>query len=238
MILPVKPVLDITRLTKRYEYRFALRDVTTTLNDGEVFGLLGPNGSGKTTLLRVLATLTPATSGSVKVGGVDLFENGRALRRTMGYLAHDSLLYRDLTGEENIVFFAQFYQVPNINDRFDDVLALLELAHWRHEAVKNLSKGLQKRFNFVRAIIHDPQLLLLDEPFSGLDLVSSDLLSDYINSVRGEKTVILSTHDFNQARCLCDRVGILMDGQLTYVLNGSEITDARMNAIYTAGATN
>jgi ABC-type multidrug transport system ATPase subunit len=227
--------IEIENLSKRYGYSYALRDITLNVLQGEVFVFLGPNGSGKTTLLKVLATLTSPTSGNVKVYGLDLKENGREIRQMIGYLAHEPLLYRDLTGEENIKFYSKFYQLSSreqLLEKLDNSFNLLKIARWRHEPIKNLSKGLKKRFDLVRAIIHDPTILLLDEPFSGLDILSVNILKDFIRNVRGNKTTIISTHDIDLAKSLCDKGAILVEGRMCQVYRSSEITDISVKEVF------
>jgi ABC-type multidrug transport system ATPase subunit len=228
-------VIEIENLSKRYGYTFALRDVTLNVLQGEVLVFLGPNGSGKTTLLKVLATLTSPSSGNVKVYGLDLEENGREIRQMIGYLAHEPLFYRDLTGEENIRFYSKFYQLSSreqLQEKLDKSFSFLRISHWRHEPIKNLSKGLKKRFDFVRAIIHDPTILLLDEPFSGLDILSVNILKDFIRMVRGDKTIIISTHDIDLAKSLCDRGAILVEGRMCQVFNSLEITNTTVKEVF------
>ena len=232
--------IEINNLSKRYGYAYALKSVTLETIHGEVVGLLGPNGSGKTTLLKVLATLTAPTSGDVKEYGLDLRKNSRAIRRMVGYVPHTPLLYKDLTGEENIRFFSNFYSFSSKGDlqkRLDRTFNLFGITRWRHEPVKTLSSGLWKRFDLARAIIHDPQILLLDEPFTGLDVVSVKTVHDFIRDVRRNKTVILSTHNFNQARQLCDRVVILVEGKIGQQLRGSDISEASVKGIFERGSS-
>jgi ABC-type multidrug transport system ATPase subunit len=230
--------IEIHGLSKKYGYAYALRNIALKVVHGEVFGLLGPNGSGKTTLLKVLATLTSPTYGNVREYGLDLNENGRELRQMIGYLAHEPLLYRDLSGEENIRFYSKFYKSSS-SDKFqgslEKALNLLKIARYQHEPVKTLSSGLRKRFDLARAIIHDPMILLLDEPFSGLDMESVAILQDFITSVREKKTVVLSTHDLNQAKRVCSRVALLVEGKLCQVLNGQDITDVGVKQVFDGG---
>jgi ABC-type multidrug transport system ATPase subunit len=232
----VDPIaIEIENLSKRYGYTYALRAVTLNVLQGEVFVFLGPNGSGKTTLLKVLATLTSLTSGNVKVYGLDLEKNGREIRQMIGYLAHETLLYRDLTGEENIRFYSKFYQLSSreqLQKKIDNSFNLLRITRWRHEPIKNLSKGLMKRFDLVRAIIHDPTILLLDEPFSGLDIISVNILKDFIRNVRGDKTIIISTHDIELAKSLCDRGAILVEGRMCQVFRSPDISDTSVKEVF------
>ena len=227
--------IEIENLSKRYGYNYALRDVTLNILQGEVFVFLGPNGSGKTTLLKILTTLTSLTSGNVKVFGLALRENGREIRQMIGYLSHEPLLYRDLTGEENINFYSKFYQLSSqerFQEKLDKAFNFLRITRWRHEPIKNLSKGLKKRFDLVRAIIHDPKILLLDEPFSGLDILSVNILKDFIRNERGNKTTIISTHDIDLAKSLCDRGAILVEGKMRQVLRSQDITDTSVKEVF------
>ena len=227
--------IEIENLSKRYGYNYALRDVTLNILQGEVFVFLGPNGSGKTTLLKILTTLTSLTSGNVKVFGLALSENGREIRQMVGYLSHEPLLYRDLTGEENINFYSKFYQLSSqerFQDKLDKSFNFLRITRWRHEPIKNLSKGLKKRFDLVRAIIHDPKILLLDEPFSGLDILSVNILKDFIRNERGNKTTIISTHDIDLAKSLCDRGAILVEGKMRQLLRSQDITDTSVKEVF------
>jgi ABC-type multidrug transport system ATPase subunit len=227
--------IEIENLSKRYGYNYALRDVTLNILQGEVFVFLGPNGSGKTTLLKILTTLTSLTSGNVKVFGLALRENGREIRQMVGYLSHEPLLYRDLTGEENINFYSKFYQLSSqerFKEKLDKAFNFLRITRWRHEPIKNLSKGLKKRFDLVRAIIHDPKILLLDEPFSGLDILSVNILKDFIKNERGNKTTIISTHDIDLAKSLCDRGAILVEGKMRQVLRSQDITNTSVKEVF------
>lgn len=227
--------IEMENLSKRYGYNYALRDVTLNILQGEVFVFLGPNGSGKTTLLKILTTLTSLTSGNVKVFGLALRENGREIRQMIGYLSHEPLLYRDLTGEENINFYSKFYQLSSQErflEKLDKAFNFLRITRWRHEPIKNLSKGLKKRFDLVRAIIHDPKILLLDEPFSGLDILSVNILKDFIRNERGNKTTIISTHDIDLAKSLCDRGAILVEGKMRQVLRSQDITNTSVKEVF------
>jgi ABC-type multidrug transport system ATPase subunit len=231
--------IEIENLSKRYGYTYALRDVTLHILQGEVFVLLGPNGSGKSTLLKVLGTLVSPTSGKIRVSGQDLKMNGREIRQRIGYLAHESFLYRDLTGEENIRFYSQFYHFSSkgkLQERINEVLTLLKITRWRHEPIKNLSRGLQKRFDLVRALIHDPMILLLDEPFSSLDVLSANILKGFIRHMRKKKTIVVSTHDIDLARSLCDRGAILVEGRMCQVFKSRDITGASVKAVFERGA--
>ncbi|UCH37355.1 MAG: ABC transporter ATP-binding protein [Candidatus Bathyarchaeota archaeon] len=228
-------LIELRNISKKYGYVYALRDVNLTIHYGEIFGLLGPNGSGKTTLLRILATQTSPTQGSVKIHGFDAATQGIEIRRRIGYIAHDSLLYKDLSGEENVKFYVQFYphsSKQELHVRLDRTLRLLNITQWRHEPIKNLSAGLVKRFDLTRAILHNPLILLLDEPFSGLDIESVQILCRYLQQVRGNKTVFISTHNVEQARQLCDRIALLKKGRIQRICNASDVSNSNLLDLY------
>jgi ABC-type multidrug transport system ATPase subunit len=228
-------LIELHNVSKKYGYVYALRDVELTIHHGEIFGLLGPNGSGKTTLLKILATLTSPTQGIVKIHGFDTATQGIEIRQRIGYIAHDPLLYKDLSGEENVNFYAQFYphsSKQKLRIQLDQTLKLLKITKWRHEPVKNLSAGLKKRFDLTRAILHDPQILLLDEPFSGLDIESVQILCRYLQQVRGNKTVFISTHNVEQASQLCDRIALLKKGRIQRICNASDVSNKALMDLF------
>jgi ABC-type multidrug transport system ATPase subunit len=228
-------LIELRNISKKYGYVYALRDVNLTIQHGEIFGLLGPNGSGKTTLLKILATLTSPTQGVVKIHGFDSNTQGIEIRRRIGYIAHDPLLYKDLSGEENVNFYAQFYShssKPKLRMQLDHTLKFLKISQWRHEPVKNLSAGLKKRFDLTRAILHDPLILLLDEPFSGLDIESVQILCRYLQQVRGSKTVFISTHNVEQASQLCDRIALLKKGRVQRICNASDVSNSNLMDLF------
>ncbi len=232
--------IEIDGISKNYGYVHALRDITLEVLHGEVIGILGPNGSGKTTLLKVLATLISPNSGNVREYGLDPKKKGKEVRRMIGYLAYEPLLYREFTGEENIRFYSKFYQPSlreNLQKRLDETLNLLKITRWRHEPVKNLSSGLRKRFDFARAIIHEPRIILLDEPFSGLDIESANILQGFIRDARKNRTVVVSTHKIDWAKRLCDKVVILVSGKVCQVISGPEITDENVKKVFERGVS-
>jgi ABC-type multidrug transport system ATPase subunit len=229
----------IEHLAKRYGFRYALLDVTLSVGRGEVFGLLGPNGAGKSTLLKVLATLVSPSGGSVLIDGLSLKDRKVELRRRIGYLGHEPLLYRDLTGEENLKFYYKFYHSSPpeyVQEKLDEVFELLRIGGWRHEPVRNLSRGFKKRFDFARAIIHDPELLLFDEPFSGLDMESLEVAREFVRSMEGEKTIIISTHNIEEAKELCNKAALLAKGRLIRLLEAGDIDEVSLKDAFKGGA--
>lgn len=169
--------------------------------------MLGHNGAGKTTLLKIVATHALPSSGTVKIFGENAIEKGQEVRKRIGFVAHESFLYDELTVDENLRFYASFFSADQKG--WVDMLEFLKLKRWRNVQVKHLSHGLRKRADIVRALIHCPDLLLFDELFSGLDVETSNLLVDYLRAHRG-KTVLVSSHSKYWARRLCSR-GILLE---------------------------
>ena len=205
-------VRDVSR---HYGRRRALARVSLTCRAGEVLGLLGPNGAGKSTLLAILATLLSPSSGEVRYGGRAGTEAGPALRARLGFLSHDLHLYPELTARENLVFFARLYGLPDVDGRVAAALTRAGLAARADDVVAGYSRGMRQRLALERALLHDPRLLLLDEPFTGLDDASVAALVDRLKERRAAgRIVVVVTHDLDVAEVLLDRVAVLKDGRL------------------------
>ncbi len=212
------PFIEISHLSKSFGPQRALRDVTLQVEAGEAVVLVGPNGAGKTTLLRILATLTRPTSGSVHIAGLDLAQDGTAARRRTGFLSHRPLLYEDLTAQQNLDFYARLYAIP---DRVAHITAALEesgLTARRNDLVRTFSRGMQQRLSIARALLHRPQLLLLDEPYAGLDPWAAEAFSTHLRQlVAGGCTLLLTTHALDAAEITAgSRLVILERGSVTY----------------------
>ena len=188
--------IELERLERRYGERVALGGVSVRLEEGQTLAVLGSNGAGKTTLLRVLAGLLRPHAGSVRVLGAALPDERWRLPSQVGYLGHEPLLYRELTGRENLRYHADLHGVPRA--RIDDLLTELHVADRADEPVRDLSKGLIQRFAIARAVLHDPALLLLDEPRANLDPSAAELVEPLIGRSSG-RTRVLVTHDVNGA---------------------------------------
>ncbi len=201
-------------LSKAFGLRPALRDVTFSVAAGDIVSLLGPNGSGKTTLLRLLAALSRATAGSITVGGWSLPDEAASVRAQLGVVAHLPLLYDDLTARENLAFFGRLYNLEDIDGRVQSSLEKVGLVKRADELVRTFSRGMQQRLAVARAILHDPPVLLLDEPYTGLDVAGCAMLDTLLSDWKSaQRTVILSTHDLLRAAST-DRAIILKDGRV------------------------
>jgi heme exporter protein A len=200
--VPDEPLLEAQALERHYGERLALADVSFTLDSGQTLGLFGPNGAGKTTLLRILATLLRPHAGSVRVLDAKLPEEAWKARGRVGYVGHDPMLYRELSGRENLVFHARLHRVAE--ERVDELIEAVGMQRRAHDPVRELSRGMVQRLSAARALLHDPPLLLLDEPYSGLDPAARDLLDPIIGKPSG-RTRVLVSHDLESGAAECDR---------------------------------
>ena len=198
-----------------------LRGVDFDLARGEILCLMGANGSGKTTLLKIVATIAKPDAGEIIVGGVDVRREGAKARRIIGAALHDPLLYDDLTARENLRFFCRMYGLDRADERAERVSALMGMSERLDTRAGAMSHGMKKRFGIARALLHEPSVLLLDEPETGLDRDAVALLDKAITGARGERrAVIMTTHDRERARGLGDRIATLVNGRLTITERG------------------
>jgi len=203
--------VEVAEVSKKYGYLWALKSLTVRIDKGELVAFLGPNGAGKTTLMRIIATHVSPSSGIVKIFGQDAFKDGEQIRNRIGFVTHESYLYDELTIEENLLFYVRLFYVNQEN--FHDVVEFLDLKRWYKVPVKRLSYGLRKRADIVRALVHSPDLILLDELFAGLDEETCNLLVDYFRNQR-TKAVIVSSHSMEWAKKLCNRGVFLNKGEI------------------------
>ncbi|WHY76024.1 heme ABC exporter ATP-binding protein CcmA [Neobacillus sp. WH10] len=208
-------MIEIKKLTKQADNKLILRSVDLSIKKGETVAILGPNGAGKSTLLKVLATLIKPTSGHVLVNGLDLKKNQIEIKKLLGYLPHSSLLYDHYSPLENLVFFGNIYGVKNVEQKAINLVKEVGLSFFLNEPVKNFSRGMIQRIAIARAIVHDPEVLLLDEPHTGLDQGAISILNNVIVSMKEKgTTTLMVTHDFKQAAEICDRVLIVKNGKI------------------------
>ena len=226
-------MIRVRGLVKRFGSRFALRGVDLEVRAGECVALVGPNGAGKTTLLRILATLSRPTEGSVRVGGLDLAQDPNALRRRVGFLSHQPLLYDDLSGEENLRFYGRMYEVGGLEARANAMLEQVGLAHARHDLVRTYSRGMKQRLSIGRALLHDPPVLLLDEPYTGLDRQAAGMLDRILQQVGTDsRAVLMTTHDVERGLGLAQRVALLARGQIIFEMDAASWDPGRLQQAY------
>lgn len=207
-------VVILQSVTKSYDGVPILRDVNLSLKAGERLVLFGANGSGKTTLIKMLATLIAPSSGFIEINGFELPTHGVNVRRSIGVLTHQNLLYDDLTGYENLRFFGKMFRVPNLDRRIKYLAEMIGVSDKLHARTRTLSHGMQKRLSLARALIHDPSILIMDEPETGLDLEAIEILVDIVNNVR--PSLIMTTHNVEFGFRLADQVGVISAGTIAY----------------------
>ncbi|NOZ22712.1 MAG: ATP-binding cassette domain-containing protein [Planctomycetes bacterium] len=223
-------VQDLTKIfhdAKRGDIR-ALDGVSLTIPPGTVFGLLGPNGAGKTTFLRILATLLKPSRGTAKIDGIDVAQNPVVIRRRMGYMSTDTGVYPRLTAREMVEFFAELHGMPaeEITSRSEEIFDLLEMHDFKDTIIGKLSSGMKQKVSIARTIIHDPPVLLFDEPAANLDVLVARAVDGFIDRCRSEdKTILLSTHIIIEAERLCNRIAIIFNGEILHEGTPAEIKE-------------
>ncbi|MGQ9554615.1 MAG: heme ABC exporter ATP-binding protein CcmA [Anaerolineae bacterium] len=226
-------MIAVHNLSKSFGPRIALSNVELQVRMGETVALLGPNGAGKTTLLRILATLSRPTSGTVTIAGVDLAKAGDEARRQIGFLSHRTLLYDDLTAEQNLAFYARMYDLPDAAGRIAELLQRVGLLDRRHDLVRTFSRGMQQRLALARTLLHHPPLLLLDEPYSGLDPLVTQVLTSLLAELAGQgTTILLTTHDLNRGLALAQRVVVLSRGRVVHDASQTQMDSASFCCLY------
>ncbi len=224
-----RPAIELAGLTRYFGERTALREVSLRVPAGATLAVLGRNGAGKSTLLRILATLLRPHAGEISVLGEPLPRRGWAVRGRLGLLGHDPLLYRDLTGRENLLYHARLHRVPEA--RIGEVLAAVGMEGRDDEPVRLLSRGMVQRMAIARAVLHRPSLLLLDEPRANLDPGASELVEPLIGRAAGV-TRVLTSHDPRAALAEADLVLALRGGRMVYAGEPQGFDDARLVELY------
>ncbi len=227
------PVIAVRGLVKRFGIKSVLKGMDFQAEEGEFVALLGPNGAGKTTFLRILASLSRPSAGDVRVKGHRLPQQATAVRRRLGFVSHQPLLYGDLSGEENLRFYARLYSLPDANERIAAVLKMVGMYRHRRDLVRTYSRGMQQRLAIARALLPDPDVLLLDEPYTGLDQDAAAMLDEILARVSTQKrTVVLTSHDLSKAALLASRFDVLARGKIAASAGRGEISDAELLDFY------
>jgi len=210
----VERAVEVRGLTRSFGVRKALDGVDLELPQGAFLSIFGPNGAGKTTLIKVLTTLLPPSKGEAKVVGLDVVQDAVDLRSRIGLISHNPLLYPDLTAQENLLFFSEMYGVEESEARVDELLVAVELDHRRFDVVRTFSRGMLQRLSIARALLHRPEVLFLDEPYSGLDPHAVDILDGLIGQIRTRHTFVMVSHDLQKGLELCTHSLILARGRV------------------------
>jgi len=228
-----KSVISIKRLVKRFGAKNVLRGLDFEAQQGEFVAILGPNGAGKSTFLRILSSLTKPTFGEINVAGYQLPAQAAAVRSRLGVVTHLPLLYGDLTAAENLRFYGRMYALKNIDQRVEEILEMVGLSHRGHDLVRTFSRGMQQRLAIGRAIIHDPEVMLFDEPHTGLDQDACDMLDGLLRSVAARgRTVIITSHDLARVEDLAQRFDVLSHGVIKSSLNRASLGNMNLLEFY------
>ena len=250
-------MIEVRKLVKRFGLKTVLRGLDFHVEPGEFVAILGPNGAGKTTFLRILSSLSRPSLGDVRIAGYQLPAEASHLRRRLGVVSHLPLLYGDLTAEENLRFYGRMYSVPDLNQRISQVLELVGLATRRRDLVRTFSRGMVQRLAIARALLHDPAILLLDEPDTGLDPQAAEMLHRLLAELSGRvlkgnsppgpqagngsdgaanlgraRTIVTITHNLERGLAIADRIAILAGGRLVYEADVRDLSAADARPLY------
>lgn len=226
-------MITVRKLIKRFGMKTVLRGLDFEVQPGEFVALLGPNGAGKTTFLRILSSLSRPSLGAVSVAGYRLPDQAAAVRARLGVVLHLPLLYGNLTAEENLRFFGRMYGVSNIEHRITEVLEMVGLASRRRDLVRTFSRGMQQRLAIGRAVFHDPDVMLFDEPYTGLDQDASAMLDDVLRSVAAKgRTVVMTSHDLIHSEELATRFDILSRGVIVASVTHKQLGKSKLLSFY------
>jgi ABC-2 type transport system ATP-binding protein len=209
-------MIELTNVTKRYNDTTVVKSLNLKIEAGEIVGIIGHNGAGKSTTMKMIAGLVEPTSGSIRVMGRDIQKEGVKVKGQIGYLPEESPLYEAMTAQQYLMFFSELYHMPRqkAQQRIDQLLDSLDLPQ-KNQLTGEFSKGMKRKTAIARALLHDPELLILDEPNSGLDPLTSFFIINYLRTLKREgKTILLSAHNLFHVETICDRVGIIKNGDL------------------------
>lgn len=224
-------MISYNNVSKNYGELKAVTDLNLDINDGEFFGLLGPNGAGKTTIMRMTATLTPITAGSISINGQIVDRNLTEVKQKIGIVPQYSNLESELTAAENLEYHGRLYGLSRDlrKRRIDELLEFAELSDRKNDPAKNFSGGMQRKLMIAKTLMHDPEILLLDEPTVGLDATTRRRIWDFLRQVQAQGlTIFLTTHYLEEAQMLCERVGLIDEGRLV-------MADSPQNIINSVG---
>src|SRR5574341_1361698 len=226
-------MITVKKLVKRFGLKTILRGLDFEVQPGEFVALLGPNGAGKTTFLRVLASLSRPSLGEVRVAGYRLPSAAAQVRARLGVVSHLPLLYGDLTADENLRFYARMYNLSNQESRINEVLEMVGLENRRRDLVRTYSRGMQQRLAIGRAVLHDPDVMLFDEPYTGLDQDASSMLDGVLKTVATDgRTVVMTSHDLARAEELATRFDVLSRGVIAASTTDRELKESNLLTFY------
>jgi len=226
-------MITVKKLVKRFGPKVVLRGLDFEVESGEFVALLGPNGAGKTTFLRILASLSRPVMGTVNIAGYQLPNQAAAVRRRLGVVSHLPLLYGDLTAEENLRFYGRMYGISEMETRITEVLEMIGLAPRRRDLVRTFSRGMQQRLAIGRAVLHDPEVMLFDEPHTGLDQDACEMLDTVLREVAARgRTVVMTSHDLARTADLASRFDVLSKGKIVASAQRDEMEPDQILTFY------
>lgn len=229
----VKTAIEVRDLSRTFGARRALDKVSFDLPERAFLSIFGPNGAGKTTLLRTLATLNPPSRGGyARVLGFDVVKDAAELREHVGIISHNPLLYPDLTAQENLEFFAELYCIDRPKERIDELLTAVELSHRRLDLVRTFSRGMTQRLSIARALLPQPKIIFLDEPYSGLDPHAVEILDSLVAQIRDDYTFVMVSHDLEKGLELCSHALILARGKIVLFDERENIDPEQFAQVY------
>ena len=226
------PAFEIQGLKRLFGHFQALKGINLRVNHGECLAIFGPNGAGKTTMIKILATVMRPSGGKVFVDGLDLRERAEDIRRRIGVVTHQTFLYGNLTAYENLDFYSKLYDVPNRRERIREVVDQVGMTSRIHDRVGILSQGMRQRISIARAVLHQPDIVLLDEPESGLDQGAVTMLWETLRGGQRRKTILLITHSLERGLDVCDRVVFLDKGKVVYENSHDALDEAALRQAY------
>ena len=225
--------IEVRHLRKAFGTLKAVDGIDFELKQGEFLTVFGPNGAGKTTLIKILAGLTQPSSGTAKVAGFDIAEGHPEMRKEIGIISHATALYADLTPLENLIFFARMHGLKQPEDRALKVIEEVGLSPRRNDRIRTFSRGMLQRLSIARAVLHDPAILFLDEPFTGLDLHATNVLKEHLQRLHDRhRTILMTTHDISCGLEMCDKVALQVQGKFAFLENITDIDKDQFESIY------
>ena len=230
---PSDSAIEVRDLRKEFGVLKAVDGISFDLKRGEFLSVFGPNGAGKTTLIKILAGLTRPSFGTARVAGYEVEEGKAEMRREIGVISHSTALYADLTPMENLIFLGKMYGLERPKESALMVLEDVGLAPRRNDRVRTFSRGMLQRLSIARAILHDPSILFLDEPFTGLDIHASNVLKEHLQSLHNKKrTILMTTHDVSCGLEMCDKVALQVMGRFAFFKDVKEFSKESFETMY------
>ena len=225
--------IEVRHLRKAFGTLKAVDGIEFELKQGEFLTVFGPNGAGKTTLIKILSGLTQPSSGTARVAGFDVTEGHPDMRKEIGVISHATALYADLTSFENLIFFARMHGLEKPEDKVLKVIEEVGLSHRRNDRVRTFSRGMLQRLSIARAVLHDPAILFLDEPFTGLDLHATNVLKEHLQRLHDRRrTILMTTHDISCGLEMCDKVALQVQGSFAFLENIADVDKDRFESMY------